>query len=118
MPENETLPKTKKSADWLAYADKKLKAFQDYHSETNMFGQTKNPRPLEDDYSKLLSNNELQARKMGMDLLRKERSEENAKTMQSYRKGGEVSKTGPAKLHAGEKVVRKPSRKKTRSGSR
>jgi hypothetical protein len=118
MPENESLPKTKKSADWLAYADKKQKEFSDYHSKTNMFGQLKNPSPLQDDYSKLLSQNELSARKMGMDLLRKERSEENAATMQKYRKGGRVEKSGPAQLHKGEAVVRKSSRKKARSKSR
>ena len=116
--ENETLPKTGKSADWLAYADKKLQQFKDYHSATNMLGQLKNPAPLQDDYSKLLSDHELQARKMGMDLLRKERGEQNAATMASYRKGGEVKRTGPAKLYKGEQVVRKKPRKTSRSKSR
>ena len=122
MPEGETLPKTGKSADWLAYADQQRQKFMDYHSATNMFGQIKNPGPLQDDYSKVLSNNELQARKMGMDLLRQERGEQNAATIQSYKKGGEVRKTGPALLHKGEEVVRnKPrnkARKKTRGTSR
>jgi hypothetical protein len=117
MPEGEVLPKTKKSADWLAYADRKLQAFRDYHGEKNMLGQVKNPGPLQDDYSKLLSQNELSARKMGMDLLRKERQEENAATMQRYRKGGRVEKTGPAQLHSGEQV-RKAARKPSRSSSR
>jgi hypothetical protein len=118
MPIDEELPKTKKSADWLAYADKKGKEFKDYHSATNAIGQLKNPGPLQDEYSKILSNNELSARKMGMDLLRKERAEESAKTMASYRKGGRVKETGPALLHKGEAVVRKAARKKTRSSSR
>ena len=112
--EGEGLPKSKKSADWLSYADRKLKEFRDYHSEKNMFGQLKNPGPLQDDYSRLLSNNELQARKMGMDLLRKERQEENASRMASFRKGGRVEKTGPAKLHRGEAVARKKPRSKSR----
>lgn len=118
MPEGETLPKTGKSADWLSYADKKLQDFKDYHSATNMFGQLKNPGPLQDDYSKVLSNNELQARKMGMDLLRKERGEQNAATMQSYRKGGTVRKEGPAILHKGEEVIGKEGRDKSRKKSR
>jgi len=112
------LPKTGKSKDWLAYADKKEKEFRDYHSATNVMGQPRNPPPLQDDYSKLLSQHALDARKMGMDLLRQEK-----KQMPGYRKGGRVEKTGPAELHKGEAVVGKPSqrvtkRKKTRSKSR
>jgi hypothetical protein len=116
--EGEGLPKTKKSADWLSYADKKAKEFRDYHGERNMFGQVKNPAPLQDDYSKLLSQNELEERKVGMDLLRQERKEEGAATMQRYKQGGRVASTGPAQLHKGEAVVRKSPRKKPRSKSR
>ena len=118
MPEDESLPKTNKSSDWLSYADKKEQAFRDYHSATNMFGQIKNPGPLQDDYSKLLSQHALDARKMGMDLLRKERGEQNAATMQSYRKGGKVREDGPAMLHKGEEVVRKKPRDKSRNKTR
>lgn len=118
MPENEALPKGKTSKEWLAYADKKLQEFKDYHGARNILGQPKNPPPLQDDYSKLLSQNELQARKMGMEFLRKERAEEGAKKMMEYRKGGRVQKTGPAKLHRGEAVVRKKPRKATRKASR
>jgi len=116
--EGEGLPKTKKSADWLSYADKKAQEFRDYHGQRNMFGQLKNPSPLQDDYSRLLSDNELQARKMGMELLRAERKEEGAATMQRYKQGGRVAASGPAKLHKGEAVVRKPARKKARSKAR
>jgi hypothetical protein len=116
--EGEGLPKTKKSADWLAHADKKAQEFRDYHGQRNAFGQIKNPGPLQDDFSKLLSDNELQARKMGMDLLRTERKEENAATMQKYRQGGRVQKSGPAQLHRGESVARKPARKKPRVSAR
>lgn len=115
MADGEGLPKTKKSADWLSYANRKLQEFRDYHSQRNVLGQIKNPGPLQDDYSKLLSQNEIDARKMGMDLLRKERQEENAATMQRYRQGGRVQKTGAAQLHRGESVVRKPARKKARA---
>jgi hypothetical protein len=118
MAEGEMLPKTGKSKDWLAYADARLKEFRDYHSQRNLLGQIKNPGPLQDDYSKLLSNNELSARKMGMDLLRKERGEQGAATMQKYRQGGRVQKSGPAQLHKGEAVVRKTLRKKTRPSTR
>jgi hypothetical protein len=122
MAENETLPTSGKSADWLKYADQKEQAFKDYHSETNIFGQIKNPAPLQDDYSKLLSDHALQARKMGMDLLRKETAAQGkaAAGTPSYRKGGRVKTTGPAKLHKGEAVIsdRKKARKKSRSKSR
>ena len=117
MPDD-TLPKTKNSADWLSYADQKEQEFKNYHSATNAFGQLKNPSPLQDDYSKLLSQHALDARKMGMDLLRKERSEDNAKTMASYRKGGRAEKSGPAKLHKGEAIARKPTRKSPRKSAR
>jgi hypothetical protein len=116
--EGEALPKSKRSEDWLSYADKKAQQFRDYHSQRNMLGQLKNPGPLQDDYSKMLSNNELQARKMGMELLRQERKEQGAATMQRYKQGGRVEKTGPAVLHRGEAVVRKKSRSKPRSKSR
>jgi len=116
--EGSSLPTSNKSADWLAYADKKNKEFIKYHSARNIFGQIKHPNPLQDDYSKLLSDHEIQARKMGMELLRKERSEQNAATMQKYRKGGRVKETGPAVLHKGEAVVRKTARKKDRKKSR
>jgi hypothetical protein len=118
MAEGEVLPKSKLSKDWLAYADSKLKEFKDYHSQRNVFGQIKNAPPLQDEYSKILSQNELSARKMGMELLRKERAEEGAKTMQKYRQGGRVQKTGPAQLHKGVAVVRKTARKNVRKSSR
>lgn len=122
MPEGETLPKTGKSKDWLSYADKKAQEFKDYHSATNIFGQTKNPPPLQDEYSKILSNNELQARKMGMELLRKEKTSEGKEQSRvaAYRKGGRAKRTGPAKLHKGEAVItdRKPKRTKGRNKGR
>lgn len=120
MPEGESLPKSGKSRDWLAYADSKLKEFRDYHGERNILGQIKNPGPLQDDYSKMLSQNELQARKMGMDLLRKESKsiDKLQNQIPGYRKGGRVKRSGPTKLHKGEIVVRKKTRKKTRSSSR
>lgn len=114
MPEGESLPKGKTSKEWLAYADSKLKDFKDYHSQRNILGQVKNPPPLQDDYSKLLSQNELSARKTGMEFLRKERAEEHAATLQKYRQGGRVQKTGPAELHKGEAVVRKSPRRTSR----
>lgn len=130
MPEGETLPKGKSSKEWLEYADKKANEFKEYHSWRDMFyrvknphswrdmfdrfGRVKNPQPLSDDYSKLLSRNELEARKVGMDFLRKERQEENASKMAEYRKGGRAKESGPAKLHKGEAVVRKSPRKKAR----
>lgn len=118
MPENDVLPKGKTSKEWLEYADKKKKAFEDYHGQRNIFGQLKNPGPLQDDYSKLLSDHELQARKMGMELLRKEMKEDSARKMAEYKKGGEVRSNGPATLHAGEAVARKPARKKPRTSAR
>lgn len=121
----ETLPKSGKSSDWLAYADKKLQDFKDYHSARNILGQIKNPGPLQDDYSRLLSQQEVDARKTGMDLLRKEKAAEGRNINQpapQYRKGGRVARTGTAKLHKGEAVIgsapRKPARKKSRSKSR
>lgn len=114
--EGETLPKEKTSKAWLAHADSLNKKFTDYHSERNIFGQIKNPRPLSDDYSKLLSDKELQARKMGMELLRKETKEEAERN--KYARGGKVGKSGPATLHKGEAVVRKAKRSKPRSSSR
>lgn len=116
MAEGQTLPKTGKSKDWLAHADEKAKDFRDYHGAVNILGQTKNPPPLQDEYSKLLSQHELEARKMGMELLRNEKKKETG----GYRKGGRVKETGPAKLHKGEAVItdRKAKRKKTRGKSR
>lgn len=118
MPEGELLPKTKKSADWLAKADEKLETIKKYHSERNLQGLYKLPAPLEDDYSRLLSQQELSLRDTGMKLLRKERSEEGAKTMRKYRRGGKVRETGPAVVHRGEAVARKKARKSARSTSR
>ena len=118
MAEGELLPKGKTSKEWLAYADKKLDEFKAYHGERNILGQAKNPPPLQDEYSKLLSQNELSARKMGMEFLRKERSEEGAKTMRKYSRGGKVRETGPAVVHRGESVARTKSRKPTRKSSR
>jgi hypothetical protein len=118
MPENELLPKTGKSKDWLDYADKKEKQFREHHSARNILGQIKNPQPLGDDYSKLLSNNALQARKMGMELLRKENKaagKTSAMSAEGYRKGGRIKKSGPAKLHEGEKVITK-TRKARKTG--
>jgi hypothetical protein len=117
MAENETLPKSKKSADWLAYADAKLAEFKAHHGKRDVLGGAKNPPPLQDDYSKLLSTNELQARKIGMELLRKERAEASRKP-KGYREGGRVEKSGPAVLHRGERVVRSKSRKPSRKSSR
>jgi hypothetical protein len=99
MPEGETLPKENTSKAWLDYADKKLKEFKDYHSERNMLWQQKNRQVLGNDYSRILSNNELQARKRGMQLLREE-------TKAGMRKGGKVRATGQRKLHRGESVAR------------
>ena len=118
MPEGELLPKGKTSREWLEHADKKLAAFKNYHAERNVLGQAKNPGPLQDDYSKLLSQQELEARKMGMEFLRRERAEEGAATMQRYKQGGKVRDTGPAVVHGGEAVVRKTDRRKSRSKSR
>ncbi len=125
MAEGELLPKSGKSSDWLAYADGKLKEFRNYHSATNVFGQIKNPPPLQDDYSRLISQQEVDARKMGMQLLRNEKAVEAKRAPQQtpqYRKGGRVARTGSAKLHKGEAVVsgssRKLARKKNRSKSR
>jgi hypothetical protein len=124
MPEGETLPKTGKSKDWLQYADRKLQEFRNYHSERNIIGQIKHPMPLGDDYSKLLSQNELSARKMGMELLRRETRAMTAGTSKvpgnvpQYKRGGLVRKTGQAELHKGEAVARKKPRKSSRSGRR
>ena len=41
---------------------------------------------------------------------------EKAADLPEYRKGGRVKKTGPAKLHKGEMVVRKSPRKRARRG--
>jgi len=124
MAEGKVLPKGKTSKEWLKYADEKLQAFKNYHSE-RMFkvgplgvGPLKNPPPLQDEYSKLLSQNELSARKMGMEFLRKERAEEGAKTMRKYSRGGKVRETGPAVVHRGEAVARTKTRKPGRSSSR
>ena len=58
---------------------------------------------------------------MGMELLRKENKAAGAAmSSEGYRKGGRIKKSGPAKLHEGEKVItktRKP-RKEGRSTSR
>ena len=116
MPEGESLPKTGKSKDWLAHADAKRKEFKDYHDQKNIFGQPKNAPPLQDDYSRLLSQSEVEARKMGMQLLRDEKRDESA--MKSYRKGGRVEESGPEKLHSGEAIARKKTRKKSRSCAR
>jgi hypothetical protein len=118
MADNDELPKTGKSADWLAHADKRHKEFVDYHSDTNMFGQKKNPHPLEDDYSKLLSKHELDARKMGMDLLKKERDEAHAEIMAKHKNSVRTEKKGPDKSRTGEVAARKPARKTSRSKSR
>jgi hypothetical protein len=107
MPEGETLPKSNKSKDWLDYADKKKQDFIDYHSERNLIGRIKNPNPLSDTYSRLLSNNELMARKKGMELKRAE--------LRGMAKGGKVRATGSRKLHKGEVVSRAA---KTRSCGR
>lgn len=110
MPEGESKPKSNKSKDWLAYADKKEKQFRDHHSKTNMFGRLKNPQPLGDDYSRLLSNNALEARTKGMKLKREEAGRGNLEGMS---KGGAVRATGKRRLHRGEMV-----RSKCRGGSR
>lgn len=41
-----------------------------------------------------------------------------ASSADGYRKGGRVKKTGSAKLHKGEIVVRKPTRKTARGSGR
>ena len=110
MPEGETLPKGKTSKEWLNYADKKLGEFTKRHGERGAFGRMKNPGPLQDDYSRILSQNELNARAKGMKYLR----EEKAKGMN---KGGEIRATGKRTLHKGE-MVRKKMRTKSRSSGR
>lgn len=112
MPEGESLPQSNKSKDWLDYADKKLKQFTDYHSERNMIGQVKNRPVLGDDYSRVLSQNELQARAKGMALKRTE----DARV--GMCKGGKVRATGKRTLHRGEIVSRKGGRAKCRGGKR
>lgn len=102
MPEGETLPKSNKSKDWIDYADKKLNQFRKYHSETNIVGRVKHPNVLGDDYSRLMSQNELSARAKGMELKRKEDGRDKA----GMRKGGKVRATGCRKLHRGEMVRR------------
>lgn len=111
MPENETLPKSNKSKDWLDYADKKLQKFKDYHSETNIIGKIKHPQPLGDLMSRTLSNNELNARSKGMELKRKEMASPS-----SYKDGGKVRKTGLALVHKGETVI--PARQSARKSGR
>lgn len=100
MPEGEALPKSNKSKDWLDYADKKLDEFRKYHSDTNIVGRVKRPQVLGDDYSRILSQNELNARAKGMKLKR----EEDAREKAGMRKGGKVRATGRRKLHRGEMV--------------
>jgi hypothetical protein len=115
---SDDLPKTGKSKDWLAYADQQLKAFKDYHSQVNMFGQLKHPDPLGDDYSRILSDHEVQARNMGMQLLRNEmkQQQQSESKVPNYKTGGKVRKTGLARLHKGERVI--PARKPKRSSGR
>lgn len=118
MPEGESLPKSNKAADWNEYANKKEKEFMNYHSKTNIFGRLKNPNPLGDLHSRVLSDNALRARKKASELTRKESGKSGK--MDEYRDGGRVKKTGNAKLHEGEKVIgtRKTKRKSTRSSGR
>jgi hypothetical protein len=113
MGEGETLPKTNKSKDWLEHADKKLKQFKDYHSERNMIGRIKNPQPLGNDYSKALSQNEVNARAKGMELKRKEMASPS-----SFKDGGKVRKTGLAIVHKGETVIPAGKRKSIRKSGR
>ena len=115
MPEGELLPKGKTSKEWLAFADAEKTKFTDYHSKRKVENLFRLPAPLADDYSRILSNNELQARDKGMKYLRDEKA---AAAVPKYRKGGRVKKSGPSELHAGEAVVRKTSRKKARANSR
>jgi len=125
--QGDTLPKSNKSSDWLAYADQKLKQFQDYHSQTNMIGQLSHPYPLTDDYSKTLSDNEVSASAKGMQLLRNEQAAA-AQKAPAYHRGGMIRKTGDARLEKGELVIpsdviqriakRKPQRVASRKTSR
>ena len=115
MPEGEDLPKSNKSKDWLDYADKQLANFKNYHSQRNMLGRVKNRPPLGDDYSKILSRNELNARAKGMKL---KREEDKRSGLSGMEKGGTVRATGMRKLHKGEMVARKNKRTKCRGGGR
>lgn len=113
MAEGETLPKSGKSKDWIAHADKKLKELRKYHSERNILGRQKRNIPVGgDDYSRILSQNELSARSKGMKLKR----EETAREKSGMAKGGTVRATGKRKLHKGEMVSRKSSRTSYRGG--
>jgi hypothetical protein len=118
MPENELRPKGKTSKEWIDYADEKLGQFKKYHSKRTLFseaGPYKLPQPLGDEYSRLMSQEEMYARAKGMKYLREE---QKSATTRGYKKGGKVRKTGPAILHKGEAVVRVKPRKSARSTSR
>ena len=111
--EDDALPKTKRSADWLAYADKKQKKFDEYSKAAAAGGIP----PLEDGYSKVLSKHAMDARKMGMDLLKKERDEEGAANMQRLKRQARPVSTGQPQARE-EVSARSKTRKKSRSSSR
>jgi hypothetical protein len=120
MGEGETKPKSNKSKDWIDYADKKKKQFVNYHTDKVVnigprslgLGFGKRKVPLSDDYSRVLSQNELEARSKGMELKRQESQRSGME------KGGKVRATGKRTLHKGEMVARKTSRAKCRGGRR
>jgi hypothetical protein len=123
MPEGETLPKSNKSKDWLAHADKLRQKFIDYHTDKTVnigprslglgFGSRKQILSDKND-SRILSQNEVNARSKGMELLRKEQKASPS----SYRKGGKVRKTGLALVHRGETVIPAGKRTTTRKSGR
>ena len=121
MAEQDSLPKTGKSTDWFSYADKKRQEFKDHHSAMNIHGQLKYQAPLVDDYSKHLAQHETDARKMGMDLLKKEKDEEHATNMAKLKKAQERTAPEPEATVSpkeAKKPVRKASRKTSRAKSR
>jgi hypothetical protein len=85
--ENEELPKTGRSSDWLAHADKVKKKLDQYRSVRG----PNHPLLGDDQAEKSLIEQEKEARKMGIDLLRKERTEQNAATLQKIRQSGRQS---------------------------
>jgi hypothetical protein len=125
MPEGEGLPKENTSKAWLGHADKLRDKLVNYATDRAVnigpkaigLGLGARKGMLNDDHSRTLSQQELQARAKGMELQRKESSAEPAE----YKRGGKVRKTGLALVHRGEVVIpagKNMERKTLRSNTR
>lgn len=114
------LPKSNKSADWIAAADAKRQEIADEARGSGLARIIPSMRPViggkstKDMPINQMSEKELMLRNKGMEL---KRAEEAAKPG-SFKHGGVVRKTGMALVHKGEQVLTAKERKSLRKSVR